>query len=152
MKNWGKLFNTPRKAVSTVTVAATIMASGYVFSERSRLNLQDVQPDLVKVAQRCLELSPVDFVVIDGMRTEEEQRQNIVNGVSWTLRSRHLTGKAIDVVAFVDKKISYKSDYYVQIAEACNKAALELNVPIVWGGEWKQRDWGHFELDRKVYP
>jgi peptidoglycan L-alanyl-D-glutamate endopeptidase CwlK len=126
--------------------------SGFVFGERSKLNLEGVHPDLVKVAQRCLQLSEVDFIVIDGMRTEEEQRQNIANGVSWTLRSRHLTGKAIDVVALVNNKVSYSPPEYVKISQACQKAADDLQVKITWGGVWKQRDWGHFELDKARYP
>jgi peptidoglycan L-alanyl-D-glutamate endopeptidase CwlK len=33
------------------------------------------------------------------------------------------------------------------------QAATDLNVPIVWGGDWKSfRDGPHFELNRSKYP
>ncbi len=145
---WGK----SAKNTSLAGLMAVSAVSGYVFGDRSKLNLKDVHPDLILVAQRCLQKSEIDFMVIDGMRTEEEQRQNIANGVSWTLRSRHLTGKAIDFVALVDNKVSYKLEYYVKITAACKQAANELKIPIVAGIDWKQVDAGHIELDKRVYP
>jgi len=127
-------------------------ASIFVFSERSRLNLDEVHPDLRAVAECAIRETTVDFAVIDGMRTEEEQRRNVSNGVSWTLRSRHLEGKAIDFAAFVGGKISFNPDYYVPVAQAFNTCSLKLGIPIIWGGAWKVRDWGHIELDRRKYP
>lgn len=129
------------------------------FSNRSYDNLRGVHQDLVAVAVRALELTKVDFGIGDGLRTPAEQQANIDAGRSWTKNSRHLSGHAIDVIAF-DKAGKYVNgdcpdEYklYEQIAEAFKAAALELGVPIVWGGDWRlKKDGCHYELDRRTYP
>ncbi len=140
-----------RHATLGITAAAAIV-SPFLFSERSKVNLNEVHPDLRIVAECAIKETPIDFAVIDGMRTEEEQRRNMANGVSWTLRSRHLEGKAIDFAAYVNGRITFNEDYYPPIAEAFNKCSLKHRIPIIWGGGWKVRDWGHIELDRRAYP
>ena len=119
-------------------------------NERSRKNLVGVHPDLVRVVERAAEISTVPIVVTEGLRNLERQKQLVAAGKSWTLDSRHLTGHAIDVVDANDFK--YDIPDMDHIAKAMKQAATELKVPIVWGGDWKQRDAPHFELDRKAYP
>lgn len=140
------------RPVLTLSAVAVATVSAYYFGERSKTNLQGIHPDLAKVAQCALSRTPFDFTVIDGMRTEEEQRANMAKGVSWTLRSRHLTGKAIDFAAMNGSKITFEPRFYPPIADAFASCSLDLRVPIVWGGSWKTRDWGHIELDRRTYP
>lgn len=121
------------------------------FSKRSLKALEGVHPALVAVAHRALEISPVDFVVTEGLRTLERQKELKAAGASRTLNSRHLTGHAIDVAAWVGE-IRWDWPLYTQIADAFKQAASELNVAIVWGGDWKSlRDGPHFELSRSVY-
>lgn len=125
----------------------------YYLSERSLQNLVGVHPDLVAVAKRAIELSKVDFVIIDGLRTVTEQKKHMTSGASKTMRSRHLTGHAIDVAAWVDGKISFDYNYFPPIADAMKVASLELKAPIIWGGDWQTfKDAGHFELDKRKYP
>lgn len=119
-------------------------------NERSRKNLAGVHPDLVRVVERAAEISNVPIVVTEGLRNLERQSQLVAAGKSWTLDSRHLTGHAVDVVDANDFK--YDIPDMDHIAKAMKQAATELNIPIVWGGDWKQRDTPHFELDRKAYP
>jgi len=109
-----------------------------------------VHPDLVRVVERASEISPVPFVVTEGLRNLERQKALKAAGKSWTLDSRHLTGHAVDVVDADDFK--YDIPDMDSIADAMKRAAAELKTPIVWGGDWKQRDTPHFELDRKAYP
>lgn len=127
-------------------------ASLFAFSERSRLNLNEVHPDLQAVSECAIKETPVDFAVIDGMRTEEEHLRNVAYGKSWTLRSRHQDGKAIDYAAVIGGKITFIPEYYIPIAAAFNLCSQKLHIPIIWGGEWKQKDYGHIELDRRKYP
>ncbi|RLO42828.1 peptidase M15, partial [Serratia marcescens] len=68
--------------------------SNFSFSERSKKNLEGVNPALIAVARRALELSPVDFGITEGLRTMERQREMVRTGKSQTLKSRHLTGHA----------------------------------------------------------
>ena len=115
--------------------------------------LKDVHPDLIKVVKRAIELSEVDFTVIEGRRTLERQKMLVASGASKTLDSRHLTGHAVDLAAWVDNRIDWSWPLYAKIAKAMKAAAAELKIPIVWGGDWKTfRDGPHFELRRKEYP
>ncbi|MEB8638641.1 M15 family metallopeptidase [Cronobacter muytjensii] len=125
----------------------------YKFSQRSEERLQGVHPDLVKVARRALQLSPVDFGVTEGLRTAERQKQLVAEGKSQTQNSRHLTGHAIDVFAYPTPAGSWDWKYYEQIAGAFKAAAVELNIPIEWGGDWTTlKDGPHFQLPHAQYP
>lgn len=121
-----------------------------MLNDRSRKNLVGVHPDLVRVVEAAFERCPVKFVVTEGLRNLERQKQLKAAGKSWTLNSRHLTGHAVDVVDADDFK--YDIPDMTSIASAMKESAAELKVPIVWGGDWKTKDTPHFELDRKAYP
>ena len=123
------------------------------FSSRSLRNLEGVHPDLVAVAHRALQLTEVDFLVTEGLRTREKQIELVTAGASRTTRSRHLTGHAIDVAAWVAGGVRWDWPLYEEISRAFKQAAFELKVPIVWGGDWKSfRDGPHYELSRTEYP
>lgn len=111
-------------------------ASGFVLGERSLKNLQGVHPDLVKVVKRAIKISPVDFSVIEGVRTKERQRELVKKGASKTMNSRHLTGHAVDIVLIVGGKISWNFDDYYPLAKAMAQSATELGVKVRWGGAW----------------
>lgn len=117
----------------------------------SRLN--GVHPDLVKVVQRAIEISTLDFTVLEGLRTLERQKALVEAGSSQTLKSRHLTGHAVDLGAWVDNQLDWSWPLYARIAGAMKMAAKELNVPIEWGGDWVHfRDGPHFQLPWESYP
>lgn len=122
-------------------------------SRRSRQRLDGVHPDLVKVVERAIQLSSVDFSVIEGLRTRERQEQLVKAGASQTKRSRHLTGHAVDLAAWVGGEIRWDWPLYHKIADAMKRAAAELNVPLEWGGDWKSfKDGPHFQLPWVMYP
>lgn len=117
------------------------------FSKRSIRNLVGVDPRLALIASRALLYSPVDFGITSGVRTLDQQRQLLAEGATWTLKSKHLDGLAIDVVAFVGGSPSWEFEHYQQIAEAFKRAAAELGYQITWGGDWATvKDGPHFEL------
>lgn len=125
----------------------------FIFSKRSENNLLGVHPDLVKVARRALEITKVDFAVIEGRRTLERQRQLFDAGASKTLNSRHLTGHAVDIAPFIGGTIRWDWPPYNDLAKAMKAAAKELDVSVIWGGDWKSfKDGPHWELDWKRYP
>lgn len=69
------------------------------------------------------------------------------------MRSRHITGHAIDFVALPDNQVSWEWSHYPKIADAFKQAAAELGVSIEWGGDWKSfRDGVHIQLNHKIYP
>ena len=124
----------------------------FSLSKRSEKNLKGVHPDLVRVVRRAIELTDVDFAVTQGLRTREEQARLVAGGKSQTMKSRHLTGHAVDVVALIGGAASWEHADYAPIAHAFKRAAAELRIPIVWGGDWVSFvDMPHFELDRRVY-
>lgn len=145
------------------------MSPRFSFSARSRKNLEGVHPDLVRVVHRALELSDVDFAVIEGLRTKERQAELVAKGASWTMASRHLTGHAVDLAPFIAGSIRWDWPPFYRIAGAMKMAAHELKVPVRWGGTWRslemlqlpvtqaslhtsQADGPHFELPREAYP
>ncbi len=125
----------------------------FVLSKRSLQRLEGVHPDLVKVVQRAIQLTPVDFTVLEGLRTLERQKQLVAAGASKTMNSRHLTGHAVDLGAYVAGEVRWDWPLYHQIAAAVKRAAAEVGVPIEWGGDWRTfKDGPHFQLPFASYP
>ena len=125
----------------------------FKLGKKSIERLQGVKTDLVRVVERAIELSTVDFTVLEGLRSPERQQTLVASGASQTLNSRHITGHAVDLGAWVDNQVDWSWPLYTKIANAMKAAATELGIPIVWGGDWKTfKDGPHFELDRKYYP
>lgn len=129
------------------------MTDKFSFSRRSEQNLVGVNADLVRVVRRALVISPVDFGVIEGLRTKERQKQMVAQGSSQTMNSRHLTGHAVDVYAYPTPEGSWEWQFYQQISEAFKQAGKELGIPVEWGGNWATlKDGPHFQLPVKAYP
>lgn len=128
--------------------------SKFKFSKRSEENLRNVHVDLMKVVRRAIELTDIDFMVIEGKRTEARQRQLVASGKSQIMNSRHLTGHAVDCVPLVNNQITWSDwSYFKKVADAMIQAAKELGVDIEWGGNWKTfKDGPHFQLTHKTYP
>lgn len=119
---------------------------------RSEKNLVGVHPDLVKVVRKAAELSEVEFIVTEGLRTLERQKELVAKGASQTLNSRHLTGHAVDLAAVIGTEVRWDWPLYDKLAVAMKQAAKELGIDIEWGGDWKSfKDGPHFELDRARY-
>jgi peptidoglycan L-alanyl-D-glutamate endopeptidase CwlK len=112
-----------------------------------------VHPDLVRVVERAIEITTVDFTVLEGLRLPERQKALVEAGASQTLNSRHITGHAVDLGAWVGDEVRWDWPLYHKIAAAMKEAAMQEGVSIVWGGDWRTfKDGPHFELDRKAYP
>lgn len=122
-------------------------------SATSLAKLMGIHPDLVRVVKRAITITTIEFKVGEGLRTLAKQKQNIKDGVSWTLKSRHLTGHAVDLWPMIGGKVTWAWPVYYKLAPIVKEAARLEKVPIVWGGDWKRnKDGPHFELDRKQYP
>lgn len=126
---------------------------GYSLGLRSRKNLIGVHPDLVRVVKRAIQITSIDFTVIEGLRTEKRQRQLVAQGASKTMNSRHITGHAVDIVPFVGGRIRWDWSLFDPIEIAMKEAARLESVPIELGGDWARlKDGPHWQLPRKSYP
>ena len=125
----------------------------FALGKKSRSKLEGVHPDLVRVIERAIQITKVDFTVTEGLRTKARQAALVKAGASMTLNSRHLTGHAVDLAALVGGKIRWDWPLYYRIAGAVKQAAEEEQVPIDWGGDWVTfKDGCHFQLSKKAYP
>ena len=101
--------------------------------------LNGVHPDLVRVVLRCADDwkdAETGFIVTCGLRTLEEQKVLVAKGASNTMRSRHLTGHAVDLAATIDGKVRWDWNLYVRLAVQMRLAATKEKVPVEWGGSW----------------
>ena len=131
-------------------------------SQRSLTALAGVHPDVVRVVKRAIEITAQDFIVTEGVRTPERQRELYAQGrtkpgkiVTKTLTSNHFKhadgyGRAVDLTPYpVDYEGPVKFPKHEAIARAMKAAAAELGVKIQWGGDWKGFiDRPHYELVR----
>lgn len=108
----------------------------YRLGVRSRLRLAGVDRDLVRVVKRAIQITDVDFTVLEGLRTVERQKKLVKSGASKTMASRHITGDAVDLGAYQNGSVVWHWPLYIKIAKAMQAAAKELDVRIEWGGCW----------------
>ena len=119
----------------------------FVLGAKSKEKLQDVDIRLVRLVEQAIKETTIDFTVLEGLRTPERQQQLVNDGFSQTMKSKHLTGHAVDLVAIVGGKVSWEKQHYPEIAKAMKKAAADQKVNIRWGGDFKSFfDGPHFEL------
>ena len=138
-----------RASVSNTVTPTTPTQAKFKLGATSLARLKGVHPDLVKVVKRAIELTPIDFTVLEGLRTKERQAQLVAKGASKTMNSRHLTGDAVDIAPLVDGKVTWDWKYYNQIAPIIKQAAKELGVTVEWGGDWQSfRDGPHWQRAR----
>ena len=165
----GAELNTIASLLGMQETKQEIKVSKYKLSERSLNSLKGVNPSLVKVVERAIELTEQDFLVLEGVRSKEQCYINYGKGrtaaqcsakgvptkyaqpslskVTWLnnpLASKHVTGNAVDLVPSpVDWNTISK---FTTISKAMKQAAKELGVDLEWGGDWAKKDYPHFEL------
>lgn len=127
--------------------------NSFVLSNRSLRALDGVHPDLVRIVKTAIDITEVDFVVLEGLRTVNRQKKLFNAGATKTMNSRHLTGHAVDLGAWVDGTVRWDWPLYHHIAHAMKKAAGYHSTRITWGGDWQSfPDGPHFELLWDDYP
>lgn len=104
------------------------------------------KPLAIELLARLTEAG-IAVMVIDTLRTKEEHAANLAKGVSWTKRSKHLDGDAIDICPYAIYDISGPDKLQWDAAHPVwpKIGAIGEALGLTWGGRWKQRDLGHFE-------
>lgn len=127
----------------------------------STARLRGVHPDLIRGMTRALQMAPFPFRVIDGLRSVARQKELVRIGASTTMRSRHLTGHAVDIVPLVDldrdgrieAEEMFSWPLINKLAPIVKTAFKAEGIAVTWGGDWpKFRDGPHWQLDWKTYP
>jgi len=132
----GQEAKTKRETLKNIEAKAEGNSMSFKLSERSLGRLDGVDEKLVEVVKRAIELTKVDFGVTEGLRTIERQQELVAAGASQTMASKHIEGKAVDLVAYVGDRVSWELNLYDDIADAVKQAAKELDVAVRWGAAW----------------
>jgi peptidoglycan LD-endopeptidase CwlK len=133
------------------------------FGETSKKKLATCHPDIQKVMNEAIK--HFDFTVLYGHRTSEEQfelykkgrKQNaagnwvkvgstVTNLDGHKKKSNHnySPSRAVDIAPY---PIDWNNiDRFKEMAAVVLDAAKKVGVSIVWGGNWKMRDYPHFEV------
>ncbi|MGZ9893016.1 M15 family metallopeptidase [Bordetella bronchiseptica] len=127
----------------------------FILSQRSLMRLEGVHPRLVDIVKLAIERTAVDFMVVEGLRTPERQRELVAQGKSQTLNGLHLRqadgwGHAVDLAPLVGGAIPWEEkDQFRRLADVMKACAGELSTPIEWGGDFRSfYDGPHFQLPR----
>jgi peptidoglycan L-alanyl-D-glutamate endopeptidase CwlK len=122
-------------------------------NKASLAKLEEVHPELKRLMLFAEKAAAVPFEVSEGKRSLARQKLLVAAGASWTMNSRHLTGHAVDIFFIIGRKARWDWPLYIEAANHIKACSLSLNIPIIWGGDWRKlKDGPHFELNRKFYP
>lgn len=126
----------------------------FQLSPKSEERLKGVHPDLERVVRKAIAITPLDFMVIEGLRDLKRQEQLVAAGASKTIHSRHLSGHAVDLCPLYLGQLAWdRWALFDQLSQYVKKAAMMENVKIEWGGDWKPfKDGPHYQLPWKEYP
>jgi peptidoglycan L-alanyl-D-glutamate endopeptidase CwlK len=112
----------------------------YKLSTRSQEKLIGVNSELKEVVCLAITYTKIDFGVIEGLRTEKRQRTLVDSGASKTMKSKHLDGRAVDLMAYVDGRGCWELNVYDEVADAVKRAAIEVDIAVRWGAAWTITD------------
>ena len=112
----------------------------FKLSSRSLGRLDGVDEKLSNVVKKAIGYSTVDFGVIQGLRSVEEQKELVARGLSKTMKSKHLEGRAVDLMAYLNGRACWEINVYDEIADAMKQAAIDEDVHIRWGAAWTVSD------------
>jgi peptidoglycan L-alanyl-D-glutamate endopeptidase CwlK len=115
----------------------------FKFGQISIARLGSLLPALRSVVNTAINLSTVDFMVLQTVRTIQEQQAAVASGHSRTMQSKHLRqpdgfAHAVDLGVWKDGKVDWTFEHYAAIALAMDKAATQLGHAehIRWGCAW----------------
>ena len=105
-------------------------------SQVSYRNLKGVNEQLILLVEKAIISTPVDFRVTDGLRTIKQQKYLVAIGASITMNSKHLTGRAVDLVPWIAGKPRWEWPLIYKLAEHIRTVAIENGIGLIWGALW----------------
>lgn len=138
----------------------------FKFGNTSEKKLKLTNNTLELIARKVLSRSVIDFGITHSYRTLEEQNElfkkgaSKIDGINKKSMHNYNPSNAIDIVCYVDGKVTWEKDYYVFVAGMFIFAAKEMGVEIRWGGNFDMdndileqdfNDLCHFEIIDNKY-
>jgi peptidoglycan L-alanyl-D-glutamate endopeptidase CwlK len=117
----------------------------FKLSQRSLDKLEGVDERLVAVVKHAITATKIDFGVIQGMRTIEMQKELVAKGASQTMKSKHLDGNAVDLMAYIGGRGSWELNVYDDLADAMKEGANAVGCKVRWGAAWQIDDIGSWD-------
>ena len=93
----------------------------FKLSSRSLGRLDGVDERLSNIVKKAIQYTKIDFGVIQGLRSIEEQKELVAKGLSKTMNSKHLEGRAVDLMAYLNGRACWEVNVYDEIADAVNR-------------------------------
>lgn len=127
--------------------------SSFYLGEKSKGRLEGLHPDLISVVEKAIEITEIDFTVLEGLRNILRQQLLVEKGASKTMNSRHLTGHAVDLAPYLDGRVDWSWPLHHKLANTMKESASSLNIQLEWGGDWRTfKDGAHYQLPWASYP
>ena len=104
----------------------------YKLGKRSKEKLEGVDERMVSIVRYAISVTKQDFSVICGLRTRREQEALVAKGASKTMKSKHLDGNAVDLMAYIDGG-RWELKLYDEIADAMAEGARAIDTAVKWG-------------------
>jgi peptidoglycan LD-endopeptidase CwlK len=117
----------------------------FKLGKTSKSRLEGLDGSLIRAVSYAINITTVDFFVVEGVRTLEKQKENVATGASQTLNSKHLTGHAVDIAAYVERKAVWEGLNMLTVCESMRKGFQHLEVSARWGGAWHIPDITKYE-------
>lgn len=117
----------------------------FKLGKRSLERLEGVDERMVAVVKHAIGATKIDFGVICGLRSIEEQKALVAKGASQTMKSKHIDGIAVDLMAYIGSRASWELNLYDDIADAMAEGARACDVPVRWGAAWTVPNIAHWD-------
>lgn len=118
----------------------------YRLGRKSRAEMEQMHPDLIRVIEFAIQITGQDFTVFDGFRSAADQYALYQRGASqldgYARISKHQVQPdgfvhAADLVPYIDGRVVWDWPAIYVIADAMFCAARTLDVDLRWGGCWQ---------------
>ena len=143
----------------------------YRFSKRSLERIEGINPILITILKEAIKDSPYDFGIPrdGGFRTYRRQEELYARGrttneliekgivgiegrpdksrITWTLKSYHMTGNAVDIYCYFDNRPNWDLKYLEPIARHLIEVAAKHGVILNWGQDLWGKDGAHFQIN-----
>jgi len=129
------------------------------FSKLSLGRLSTAHPKLQELFSEAIKTTPIDFMVVCGYRSREDQDKAVLEGKSktpWpTSKHNRQPSEAVDICPMVNGQLSWNKAKLRKLATHILGEAKRLGISIRWGGDFNMNgvvgddkfiDMPHFEL------